>query len=231
MPQLISKNKLYLYLFFFIFLSSIFNFNFLENFQDKFSLKKIHINGLSYNEKQIVEIELNNFQNINIFKLSREKVFESLNKFNFLENISVSKIIPSSININLSKTPILGKTLLNGEKFYIGENGKFISSKQFIEKNHVPTVFGNFKIDEYLILLETLKDQRLEIKKIEKYYYYKNKRWDLLFSDGLTLMLPPKGIDNSFKIYKKLLANNDLINIKIVDLRVANQIILTKNNE
>ena len=44
-------------------------------------------------------------------------------------------------------------------------------------------------------------------------------------------MLPPKSIDNSIKIYKKLLANNDLINIKIVDLRVANQIILTKNNE
>ena len=52
MPQSISKYKLYLYFFFFIFLSSIFNFQIFDNFQNKFSLKKININGLPYNEKK-----------------------------------------------------------------------------------------------------------------------------------------------------------------------------------
>jgi hypothetical protein len=48
MPPSTSKYKLYLYLFFLIFLSSIFNFKFLENYQDKFSLKTININGVYY---------------------------------------------------------------------------------------------------------------------------------------------------------------------------------------
>ena len=48
----ISKYKLYLYLFFLIFLSSIFNFRFLENYQDMFSLKTINIDGVSYKEKK-----------------------------------------------------------------------------------------------------------------------------------------------------------------------------------
>ena len=52
MPQLISKYKLYLYFFFLIFLSSIFNFQILDNYNDKFSLKNININGLPYNEKK-----------------------------------------------------------------------------------------------------------------------------------------------------------------------------------
>ena len=52
MHQSINKKKLYLYLFFFIFLSSIFNFKILENYKDYFSIKKININGLSYNEKK-----------------------------------------------------------------------------------------------------------------------------------------------------------------------------------
>ena len=47
-----SKYKLYLYLLFLIFLSSIFNFKFLENYQEKFSLKTININGVSYKEKK-----------------------------------------------------------------------------------------------------------------------------------------------------------------------------------
>ena len=231
MLQSISKHKLYLYLFFFIFLSSIFNFKLIENLQDKFSLKQININGLSNSEKKIIESELSNFQNINIFKLEKDKLIESLNKFHFLENISVNKIIPSSININLSKTSILGKTLLNGEMFYIGENGKFINSSQFFEKNDVATVFGNFKIDEYLSLLTILKNHNLDANTIKKYYYYKNKRWDILFSNDLTLMLPSKGIEKSIKIYKKLLGNGNLINTKIIDLRIINQIILTNNNE
>ena len=44
-------------------------------------------------------------------------------------------------------------------------------------------------------------------------------------------MLPSKKVEDSIKIYKKLLEHNNLINIKIVDLRVSNQIILTNNNE
>ena len=55
MPRSTSKYKLYLYLFFLIFLSSIFNFKFLENYQDKFVLKNININGVSIKEKQNIE--------------------------------------------------------------------------------------------------------------------------------------------------------------------------------
>ena len=41
-----------------------------------------------------------------------------------------------------------------------------------------------------------------------------------IFSNGLILMLPSKNIKNSIKIYKKLLDNENLENIKIIDLRV-----------
>ena len=44
-------------------------------------------------------------------------------------------------------------------------------------------------------------------------------------------MLPSKRDEESIKIYKQLLDNNDLMNIKIIDLRVSNQIILTNNND
>ena len=97
----ISKYKLYLYLFFLIFLSSIFNFKFLENYQDVFSLKNINISGISYKEKKNIEEELSKLKNINIFKINEDKVLEKLNKFKFIESINVKKIIPSSININL----------------------------------------------------------------------------------------------------------------------------------
>ena len=231
MPQSISKYKLYLYFFFFIFLSSIFNFEILNNYHNKFSLKKININGLPYDEKKNIQIELDKLKNENIFSLKKDKVLEKLINFNYLETIYVNKVIPSSININISKTPVLGKTIINGKKFYIGKNGKFINSNLLSEQNNLPSVFGDFQIDEFINLIKKLKKHEIDIENIKRYYYYKNKRWDLLFFNNLTLRLPSKRVEESIKIYKKLLDNNDLMNIKIVDLRVSNQIILTNNND
>ena len=226
-----SKYKLYLYLLFLIFLSSIFNFKFLENYQEKFSLKTININGVSYKEKKNIEVELSYFKNTNIFKIRDNKVLEKLTKFNFIESINVKKIIPSSINVNLSKTSILGKTFINGEEFYIGKNGKFINSNQIYEKYNTPTVFGEFQIKEFLNFYNILNNQQLQIDSIEQYYFFKNRRWDLVFSNGLILKLPSKNVINSIKIFKKLSDNDNLTKTKIIDLRIIDQIIMTNKNE
>ena len=231
MLQLISKHKVYLYIFFLIFLSSIFNFKFLENYENKFRLKSININGVSFKEKKYIEKELNKLKNTNIFNITENNVLEILTKFNFIESIYVKKIIPSSININLSKTSILAKTFINGEEFYIGKNGKYINSNQIFKKLKTATIFGEFEIKEFLNLYNILNNHQLEIGNIKQYYYFKNRRWDLVFSNDLVLKLPSKNKSDSIKTYKQLMDNDNLINTKIVDLRVFNQIIITKKNE
>ena len=231
MLPLTNKYKFYLYFLFFIFLSSAFNFKFIQNYQNKFNLKNINVVGLPDNEKKLVEIQLNDFQNINIFSLKKDKVLEKLNNFDFLENINVNKIIPSSINFNLSKTSILGKTLINGKKFYIGKNGKLINSEQITETKDLPRVFGKFKVEKYLNLLDILNKYNLDTKNIEKFYYFKNKRWDLVFSNGTIVKLPSKNLEVSLKIYKNLQNGKNFKNTKIIDLRVKDQIILTNKND
>jgi cell division septal protein FtsQ len=196
-----------------------------------FILKNININGVSYKEKKYIEEELYKLKNTNIFKITENKVLDILTKFNFIDSIYVNKVIPSSININISKTDILAKTFINGEVFYIGKNGKFINSHQIFEQYKTATVFGEFEIKEFLNLYNILNNQKLEIGNIEQYYYFKNRRWDLVFSNKLVLKLPSKNKSDSIKIYKQLLNNDNLTNIKIVDLRVINQIIMTNINE
>ena len=182
-------------------------------------------------KKKKIQNELNKLKNINIFKLSEDRVLKTLKKFNFLENIYVNKVIPSTIIINLSKTLIIGKTLRNGEYFYIGKNGNFIETDQLNETINIPSVFGEFRIEEYIDLQNILSENEVDVQNIEKYFYYKNRRWDLIFSNKLTLMLPSQNVAKSIKIFKKLLDSDNLINKKIIDLRITNQIILTNYNE
>ncbi len=203
MHQSINKKKIYFYLFVFFFISTVFNFNIYKNFNESVLLKTLHIEGIERYEKKLVNDELKYLLNKNIFFLDKYLILEKLEKFNFLEEIKIQKIFPSEININLKKTKFLGSTIINGEKFFIGNNGKFTDSKQIkIEKN-LPLIFGKFKIDEFLELQNILEEKQIDIKKIVKYYYYRNKRWDFQNQDGLIVMLPSKNIKNSLKIYKK----------------------------
>ena len=48
--------------------------------------------------------------------------------------------------------------------FYIGKNGKFINSNQIFEENKIPSIFGDFKINEFLNLQKILNNHELEIK-------------------------------------------------------------------
>ena len=80
-------------------------------------------------------------------------------------------------------------------------------------------------------LYNILNSQQLKINEIDYYYYFKNRRWDLVFSNGLILKLPTQNKKNSIKIFKELKDKNKLTNTKIIDLRVSNQIIMTNNNE
>ena len=82
------------------------------------------INGLDQNEEKLVKEKLKFILNLNSFFLNKKIILENLNQFNFLDSVTVQKILPSEININLIKTTFAGRTIIDGEKYYIGKNGK-----------------------------------------------------------------------------------------------------------
>ena len=136
MHQSINKKKIYFYLIIFLFVSTSFNFNLLKTIKEIGLISSINVKGLSLDEEIIIKEELKIILNSNIFFLNKDLILEKLNQFNFLENIEVQKILPSKIDINLTKTSFLGSTIIDGEKFYIGSNGKFTISNQV--KNEQP---------------------------------------------------------------------------------------------
>ena len=87
------------------------------------------------------------------------------------------------------------------------------------------------KLEVHKYLKSSIKSYHSQIYNSYLLRFYKNKRWDLLFSNKLKLMLPSQNVTKSIKIYKKLLDSDILINKKIIDLRITNQIILTNYNE
>ena len=227
MPRSINKKKIYFYLFILLFLSTTFNFSFVENIRKSKLLNKIDIEGLNKKEQEILKNELSMFLNKNIFLLDESEILKKLDAFKFFDKVYIQKILPSTINVLVKKTRILGITYIDGKKYFVGKNGKLIPSFQIDNIYELPTIFGNFSVSEFLILQNIFKKNQIDINKIKKYFYHKNKRWDLEDVNGITIMLPSKKIVNSLKIYNSLIENNKIEKLRIIDLRIPNQMVLT----
>ncbi len=231
MLQSISKKRIYFYLLILLLLSSTFNFNFISKFTKINLIKSIKIMGISEKEKNILKKNLKIFLNQNIFLVSREEVGKVINNNSFFDSYNVVKILPSKLLVKIKKTEFIGETILDGEKFYIGKNGKF--TKMFlVEKEfNLPQIFGNFQVNEFLKFQNLLYVNGFNLNNIKKYYYYKSNRWDIENNDNVVLMFPSSDLEKALKNYKHLLETKNIHLGQLIDLRVKNKIILTNEKK
>ena len=224
MLQSISKYKLYFYIISFLFISTMINYNILNDFKKFFLISNIQIKtNFTKIDKKILT-QINYLFDKNIFFIKKNHVLENLTDLNFLENIEIKKNYPSTILIKATKTNIIGMTYLNQKKYYVGLNGRFIYSENLSVEKKVPLIFGIFQISEYIELLSILKKQNINAELISKFYFHKNKRWDLYFKDNTIIKLPNTKIEKAIENYKSLKKN--MKPNTIIDLRIANRIII-----
>ena len=227
MLQSISKKKIYFYLLILLLLSSTFNFNIISNFNKLNLIKHINIVGLNDKEKNILEKNLKIFINKNIFLINKDEAEKILKNNSFIDTYKIVKVFPSHLLVNVKKTKFVGKTILDGERFYIGKNGKLTKISLVEKEYNQPQVFGSFEVYEFLKLQEILLKNGFKLDKIKKYYYYKSKRWDIENNDNVLLRLPSENIENSLKNYRTLIKTNKIIKSNLIDLRIKNKIIFT----
>ena len=223
----INRKKIYFYLFTFVFISTLFNSNQLGRLSNIFKLEDINISGLNFDEENSLRNDLDLFKNQNIFLIKNNHIYSILNNFSQIESFKIKKIFPSKLNIDVKKTTYIGKTMKNGKLYLIGNNKKFIEQKKINIQPNVPFVFGNFSIEEFLILQNNLSDNNFNLDEFKSYYYYKNGRWDLNKKDNITIKLPFTNDEQSLKQYKILEDEGKIYKNSIVDLRVPKKIIIS----
>ena len=226
MLQSINKSKIYFYIISFVFLSTIANNNALKILKSNFLISNIEIKtNYSEVEKKILN-KTNYLLNKNILLINKTIISNNLSGLNFLEKVEIKKKFPSTITIKASRTDIIGITYKNQKKYYVGLNGKFILQKNLTSNEKLPLIFGNFKIQKFIKLLNVLKNQNIDSNLISKYYFHKNKRWDLYLKDNIIIKLPSKNIENALDKYKNFKKLDKIKPNTILDLRISNRIVI-----
>ena len=227
MLQSISKKRIYFYLLILLVLSSTFNFNIISKFKKLNLINSINIVGLSNKETAILEKNLEIFKKRNIFFINKKEIDQRLNENSFLDNYTIIKILPSKLLVRVKKTEFVGSTIFEGEKYYIGKNGKLTNISLVENQFDLPQVFGNFQVNELLKLHKILNLHNIDIKKIQKYYYFKSNRWDIEYDNNTIVMLPSFNLEKSLKNYKSFIQSEKIRPGQIIDLRMKNKIIVS----
>ena len=80
---------------------------------------------------------------------------------------------------------------------------------------------------DYLRVFLLLENNNFMLSEITDLYYFNRGRWDVKFKNNLLIKLPINKLDNSINIAKKFIEKEKITENIIIDLRVANQVIIS----
>ncbi|MFO1129853.1 MAG: cell division protein FtsQ/DivIB [Rickettsiales bacterium] len=222
--------------------------NFLNNFLVKngFKLENFAIqNRKILSQKKIFEIAIQNIvdiENISIFDINLNKVYQNLINSNLFDFVIVKRIFPNTIQIYIEeKEPFAFLHKENDNSIYlIDKNGteidKFLNINNLRVKNlvHLFGINANIYIKKFIEKLEDFKKVNhiiyLQIQdKIIGLIYIENRRWDLIFENGLIVKMPEEITNQTLELLENFLIKNENNLIKSLDLRDKKKIYIQYN--
>ena len=220
--QIQTSKKIILYLFVLLLLGTPVNKNFFKINLKKFNNFEISSSS-KFNDIDIIN-DLSNYKYQSLFLLKEKKIKEIIKKYKIIEDYEFYKHYPSKLVVHLKKTKFLAITKIDGVNFYVGSNGNLIKTKDKLEE--LPIIFGNVNIVEFLRLKNLIDKSNFNFSDIKNLYFFKSKRWDIETKEGLLLKLPQKNLAESFQLFIKIINNQYLDEINIIDLRQNDLLIL-----
>ena len=214
--------KILIYLFLFLIVGSI-NNTVLTNI--RFDTNKIiQISGLNQNQNTNILESIKELNLKNIFFLNGNEISKIISSNNLVENYEIFKKYPYALDIKIERIEFLAKINNNGKIFLIGTNGK-LSDVKFSDKE-LPFIFGKPRIDEFIKFTNIIDQSKLSFNQVKNLYFFPSKRWDLELKNNVILKLSKDHTKLSLDQAFEILNDNNFNDIKVVDARIKNQIVL-----
>ena len=218
-----KKNKIIIYLLFLFILSTI-SAKFINDQNTiSSSVSKINTTGLSERKNLEISNNLNNFLYESIFVISKDEIKKILEKHNIIQEFSIKKIYPSTLNIEIKPTKFIARVSNNGQ-YLVGANGKLIEDKNNNEL--LPYIFGEFNSLDFLSFKQNIEKSIFSFSNLKTLYFFPSGRWDILTNNDILIKLPQEDIVASLNLSKKLIDNDNFKDNKFIDLRVKNHLVI-----
>jgi cell division protein FtsQ len=223
MLQLIDKkNKIIIYVFLLLILITTNEKFVADQNSNPSKINQIKIEGLSNTNNLKIFNQLKNLSYKNILLINKEEIQKVISRYNVIEEYSIKKIYPSTIDINIKPTKFVARLSSNDQ--LVGSNGKLIEDKQNSEI--LPYIFGEFNSQNFLKFKKDIEQSKFTFNKFKTLYFFPSNRWDVLTHDDVLIKLPQNNIFKSLNLAYIIIDGNDFKKKKLIDLRVNNHLII-----
>ena len=217
-----KNKKIITYFLLLLVVGSINNINLNKSLFNK--VENIDVSGLNILNNEILFNKIKNLNLENIFFLKGDEIRKIINSNSLVEEYQVLKKYPSSINVEIKKTIFLAKINLDNKILIIGSNGKLSENDSSLKE--LPYIFGNPEISEFINFKKIIEESKISYDRVKNLYFFKSKRWDIELKNNVLIKLSRNNLKETLDNVYEILEDTNFSNIKTIDARIKNQIIL-----
>ena len=217
-----KKNRIIIYLILLVILSTTNNKSLESQHNYSAKINKIQVSGLSNRVNSQIRNRLEKLIHSNIFFINKDKIDKIISEYNLVELYSVKKIYPSKIEIKIEQTKFIAK-ISGSNQVLVGSNGKLI---KYEINESLPFLFGKFNSKKFLEFKGIVDNSAFKFNDLISVSFYPSKRWDITTVENILINLPQDNLLQSLNLAYKLIIDDSFKEIKIIDLRVKNHLVI-----
>ncbi len=187
-----------------------------------FAVEQVQINGHILTSEAEILSALDLGENSSTINFDAKNARENLLALPAIADVNVRKSLPDKLIINIIEFEPIAIWQVGKERYFINEKGEKIARVQKGADDNLPYIIGKGGAENASIILNAIKRHPELSKNIYALSRIADRRWDIIYKNGLRVRLPEFGVDTALSRLEHYQKNYSLFNkdINLIDLRV-----------
>jgi len=220
-----KKKKIFLLIVLFFSLTTFVDINQTKK-KSFFSIDNVELSGIKNANESKIKKKIELIKGKNLFFLRKNDIVSLLENNKFIKKIEIKKIYPNKLKISFQESLPIGILIQENKNFLLLQNGLVIKKFDKNKFNYLPLVSGIKAEKNYFKFYSELKTINFNTDFVNKFYYYKVNRWDILLKDEKLIKLPSVNYINSIERFIEIYQKEEFKKFKIFDFRIEKKLIL-----
>jgi cell division protein FtsQ len=190
-------------------------------------IDQISISGQSLTDERSIIAALGVSENLPMMSFDAAAARARLEELPAIVSASVAKIYPSSLSVTIVEREPVARWRVDGVTFVIDAKGSQLAAVDDTFRD-LPLLVGDGAADDAVAIIDILDAHPLLTRRLVAVSRIADRRWDLIYDNGLRIMLPETGIESAVATLEALDGRHELLarDLSIIDLRVPGQLAL-----
>ena len=208
----------------FLFALTTFNLNNSNFFNLFFKVENVQYNKTLFVEESLKSEAMNFLINKNLFLLDKKKIIDLFYQSPWVQKVEFKKKFPNQLYVNITEYFPVAYFKEKNKLYLVNSNYKSSPVSGDINTEDIIKLDNVREMSKFEIFLKELSKYGNFLPTIKEIHYIYENRWDIILKDGSLVKLGSYNIEEQVENLQLILKNKQ---IRTVDMRIANQIIIT----